>query len=273
MLIASTLALFVTLTSSGCSHSENHYLGLLGRSTTGRLNIGITFDQPGLGQRLADDTVRGFDVDVAKYIANELNVPEQSITWKQVLLANREGAIERGEVDFVAAAYSITPSRQQRVAFAGPYYIAGQDLLVRQDEKSINGPGDLASRRLCSVTGTTSSELLRRQYASTVRLVEFPRFDLCVTALLNSQVDAVTTDDLILAGYSAKNPELLRLVGQKFSVERYGIGLRKDDADGRRRVNEAIQKMIASGAWKAALSKNFPDPDFTPSPPPLAGRN
>ncbi|MET9631656.1 glutamate ABC transporter substrate-binding protein [Lentzea sp. NPDC006480] len=238
----------------------------------GHLSVGITFDQPGVGQRLADDTVRGFDVDVAKYIAQQFKVPEKSITWKQVLLADREAAIERGEVDFVVASYSITAERQQRVAFAGPYYIAGQDLLVRQEETSISGPSDLSSKRLCSVTGTTSSERVRQQYAASVQLVEYVRFDLCVTALLNNEVDAVTTDDLILAGYSAKNPELLRLVGRKFSEERYGIGLGKNDDEGRRSINDAIEKMITSGAWKAALNRNFPDPDFEPGPPPTVGQ-
>ncbi|MFS8105001.1 glutamate ABC transporter substrate-binding protein [Lentzea alba] len=254
-----------------CGHSDDVSLALT-HSASGRLSIGIAFDQPGLGHRPADDTVRGFDVDVAKYIAQQLNVPENGITWKQVLLADREIAIERGEVDFVAATYSITSQRQQRVTFAGPYYVAGQDLLVRQQEVSIKGPSDLNSRRLCSVTGTTSSQRVRQQYAATVQLVEYSRFDLCVTALLNAEVDAVTTDDLILAGYSAKNPELLKLVERTFSEERYGIGLKKGDDKGRRRINEAIKQMITSGEWNAALTRNFPDPDFRPTPPPTVGQ-
>jgi glutamate transport system substrate-binding protein len=245
---------------------------MLEHSAAGHLSIGIAFDQPGLGQRLPDDTVRGFDVDVAKYIAQQLKVQENAISWKEVHLADRETAIERGDVDFIAAAYSITAQRQQQVAFAGPYYVAAQDLLVRLNEKSINGPSELTARRLCTVTGTTSAERVRQQYAATVQLVEYPQFNTCITALLDSQVDAVTTDDMILAGYSAKNPELWRLVGRKFGEDRYGIGLRKSDDEGRRRINEAIQQMISSGAWKAALARNFPNPEFQPSPPPLVGQ-
>ncbi|MFD9698105.1 glutamate ABC transporter substrate-binding protein [Lentzea sp. NPDC059081] len=263
--------MFAVFTITGCGNEVNHS-PIMEHSADSHLSVGITFDQPGVGQRLADDTVRGFDVDVAKYIAQQLKVPENAIVWKQVSLADREVAIERGEVDFIAAAYSITAKRQERVAFAGPYYIATQDLLVRQEEKSIHGPSDLASRRLCSVKGTTSAERVRQQYASKVELIEYPQFDMCVTALLAAQVDAVTTDDLILAGYLAKNPELLRLVGSKFGEERYGIGLRKGDEEGRRRVNEAIQLMISSGAWKAALGRNFPDQEFQPSPPPVVGQ-
>ncbi|MFD4637074.1 glutamate ABC transporter substrate-binding protein [Lentzea sp. NPDC058436] len=246
---------------------------VLSTSAEAHLTIGVTFDQPGLGQRLPDGSVRGFDVDVAKYVAQELRVPADGITWKQVLLADRESAITRGEVQLVVASYSITEERQQHVSFAGPYYTAGQDLLVRESEKTINGPSDLGDRRLCTVQGTTSSERVRQHHAATVRLVEYARFDMCVNALLAMQVDAVTTDDLILAGYAAKNPELLRLVGRRFSEERYGIGLRKGDDEGRQRVDEALAKMIASGAWAAALKRNFPDSEFLPAPAPHVGEN
>ena len=261
-----------TANASGCSQSGDELSAVLEHGAQRHLAIGITFDQPGLGQRLPDNTVRGFDVDVARYIARELNVPAEHITWKQVLLADRETAIEQGEVDFIAAAYSITERRQQRVSFAGPYYTARQDLLVRQNETTINGPGDLGHRRLCSVAGTTSSDRVRLHHASTVELVEYARFELCIAALLNAEVDAVTTDDLILAGYSAKNPELLRLVGQTFGEEYYGIGLKKGDDAGRGRIDEAIQKMIISGEWAASLRRNFPDPTFRPSPPPSVGK-
>ncbi|MET8765266.1 glutamate ABC transporter substrate-binding protein [Lentzea sp. NPDC004782] len=268
---ASAIFLLAIFALTGCGQQKGRS-EVLNHSTEGHLSIGITYDQPGLGQHLADDTVRGFDVDVAKYIAQRLNVPENGISWKQVPLADREIAIERGEVDFIAAAYSITAQRQQRVTFAGPYYIAAQDLLVREDEKSINGPGELTGRRLCSVKGTTSAERVRQQYAANVQLVEYPQFDRCITALLAAQVDAVTTDDVILAGYLAKNPELLRLVGRKFGEERYGIGLRKGDDEGRTRINAAIQQMISSGAWNAALTRNFPSPEFQPNPPPQVGQ-
>ncbi|MER5264392.1 glutamate ABC transporter substrate-binding protein [Actinosynnema sp. NPDC002837] len=241
---------------------------LAGKADDGELTIGIRFDQPGLGQRRLDGKFVGFDVDVAKYVAAQLGVDESGITWREARSADREKLIENGEVDFVVATYSITDKRKEHVSFAGPYFETGQGVLVRFSDDEISGPETLNGKKLCSVTGSTSAQKVKEQFAQDVQLVEYGQYSDCVVALLAANVDAVTTDEVILAGYVAENPELLKLVGTPFTTERYGIGLAKDDTKGRSDVSAAIEKMVGSGEWRSALERNIGQADVQlPEPP------
>ncbi|MEU4802349.1 glutamate ABC transporter substrate-binding protein [Actinosynnema sp. NPDC023587] len=228
-----------------------------GKAEDGGLTIGIRFDQPGMAQRRLDGKYVGFDVDVAKYVAQQFGVPEAGITWKEARSADREKLIAAGEVDFVVATYSITDRRKEQVAFAGPYFQTGQGLLVRYTDGDITGPEALNGKKLCSVTASTSAQKVKSEFAQGVQLVEYGQYSDCVTGLLAGNVDAVTTDQAILAGYVAENPELLKLVGQPFTTEKYGVGLAKSDARGRSDVSAAIERMVASGEWRLALERNI----------------
>lgn len=262
-------AAVLLVTMAACSQNAGPSDSLVARAvSSNRLTIGIRYDQPGLSQRTIDGRFVGFDIDVAKYVANELGVDEDHITWHESSPSSRETDITAGITDLVVATYSITEKRKQVVAFAGPYFEIGQDLLVRLRSTDITGPESLNGRKLCSVGGTTSAEQVRDKFAQAVQLIEYPRYPDCVTALLAGQVDAVTTDDVILAGYVAQNPELLRVVGKPFSAEKYGVGLRKGDSEGRKAVARAIQKMISSGAWLESLNRNIgPSGYRIPAPP------
>lgn len=143
----------------------------------------------------------GFDVDVAKYVAKKLGYSEDQIIWKEAPSKQREAMIQNGDVDMILATYSITDERKKAVSFAGPYFVAGQDLLVRKDDNSINGPEDLNGKRLCSVTGSTSAATVKEKFASEVQLMEQPGYAECATALFSGIVDAVTTDDIILPAW------------------------------------------------------------------------
>nr|WP_106182356.1 glutamate ABC transporter substrate-binding protein [Prauserella shujinwangii] len=240
---------------------------------TGTLTIGIRFDQPGLSERTIDGRFVGFDVDVAEFVADELGVAADDITWRETTPAQRESDLSSGAVDLVVAAYSITEERKETVSFAGPYFVTGQDLLVRASATEIDGPEALSGKRLCSVTGSTSAAQVKERFARTLELVEYPRNSDCVTALLAGQVDAVTTDAAILAGFAAQNPELLRLVGEPFSTERYGVGLRKGDTDGQAAVAAAIERMIESGRWRESLERNLGPSGYPlPEPPEVTER-
>ena len=141
----------------------------------------------------------------------------------------------------VVATYSITDARKEKVSFAGPYFIAGQDLLVRADDTSITGPDTLEGKKLCSVTGSTSAQKVKDTYPG-VQLQEFATYSECLPALANKGVDALTTDDTILAGF-ASQPEYagkFKVVGKPFSEENYGIGLKKGDTATCEKVNAAI---------------------------------
>ena len=232
--------------------------------------IGTKFDQPGLGMKNPDGTMSGFDVDVATYVAGELGYAPDKIEWKEAPSAQRENLIQNGQVSFIAATYSITDSRKEKVAFAGPYLITGQSLLVRSDSNDITGASSLQNNKiLCSVSGSTPAQKIKDEYPG-VQLQQYDTYSACVEALKNGAVDAVTTDEVILAGYAAQSPGAFKIVGEPFSEERYGIGLKKDDTEMRTKINDAIKKMEDSGAWKEAFDKNLGPAGITaPTPPPL----
>jgi glutamate transport system substrate-binding protein len=219
----------------------------------GSLIVGIKFDQPGLGLRNPDGSFSGFDVEVAKYVAGKLGVDEANIEFKESPSAQRETLIQNGEVDYIVATYSITDTRKEKVGFAGPYFVAGQSLLVKQDNTDITGPDSLEGKKLCSVTGSTPAQNIADEYPG-VQLQPFDTYSACVEALRNGTVDAVTTDDIILAGYAAQSPGQFKVVGEPFTTENYGIGLNKDDTDGRNKINDAIEEMVTSGAWEQAFN-------------------
>ena len=241
---------------------------LMTNAGDGKLTVGIKFDQPGLGLKNPDGSFTGFDVEVAKYVANELGVDPATIEFKESKSAEREGLIERGEVDYIVATYSITDARKEKVNFAGPYFIAAQDLLVKADNTDITGPEAMTGKILCSVTGSTSAQKVKDTYAADVALQEYGTYTECVEALRSGAVDAVTTDNVILAGYAAQYPGELKVVGNGFSTENYGIGLKKGDTEGTAAINAAIANMIADGSWKTALESTVGPSGFTiPAPP------
>ncbi|MGI5995888.1 glutamate ABC transporter substrate-binding protein [Saccharomonospora viridis] len=258
---------------AACSATEAAPDSIVTRaSDTGSLTIGIGVDQPGLAERTMDGNVVGFDADVARFVAAELGVPEGNITWKETLASEREKALASGEVDLVVAAYSVTERRQREVSFAGPYLEVGQDLLIHRNSTHLTDPAALAGHTVCSPTGSTSAAHVRKRFGDAVRLVEYPRVSECVTALLAQRVDAVATDDAILAGYVAENPELLRLAGHRWAVENYGIGLPKNDRDGQAAVNDAIRTMIDSGSWRASLERHLAPSGIEVYDPPEVGK-
>jgi glutamate transport system substrate-binding protein len=246
--------------------------GVVGKAASDKkLTIGIKFDQPGLGLKTPDGSYAGFDVSVATYVAGKLGVPESGITFVEAKSANRENLLKTSQVDLIFATYSITAKRQAEVDFGGPYFIAHQDLLVRSDETAITGPESLSGgKKLCSVTGSTSAQKIKDTYAKDVQLQEYSKYSDCVSALVSKAVDAVTTDDVILAGYAAQtqNKGKVKVVGKGFSDEKYGVGIKKGDTAGVTAINAALTAMISDGSWKKALEDTVGPSGYTiPSPP------
>ena len=239
---------------------------------SGTLTVGIKYDQPGLGQK-EGETFKGLDVDVARYVAKELGYADDKIEFKETPSAQRETAIQGGQVALIFATYSITDARKEKVSFAGPYFVAGQDLLVRADNTDITGPETMNGKTLCSVTGSTPAENIKKTYATTVKLFEQDTYSKCVEALNGGSVDAVTTDNVILAGFAAQ-PQYkgkLKVVGKPFSTEKYGVGLKKGDTAMCEKVNTALQKMVSDGSWQKAIDDNVGPSGFkvdtTTNPP------
>lgn len=264
-------ALAVAVAATGCGGGGSKTA--VENAADGKLTIGVKFDQPGLSLRNKDGSFSGFDIDVAKYVAGKLGVAEDKITFKEAPSAQRETLIQNRQVDFVVGTYSITDQRKEKVDFAGPYYLAGQGLLIRADNTSITGPESLnGGKKLCSVRGSTPAQNIQKNYANDVQLQEYDTYSLCVEALKAGAVDALTTDDIILAGFAAQNPGQLKLAGKPFTTEKYGIGVKKGDTESRGKINDAIEAMINDGAWKASLDKNFGSTGFQPSAPPQVDR-
>lgn len=265
---AAVLALAITATACGSDDKDSS-------SSSGggdkKITIGIKFDQPGIGQKTPQG-YSGFDVDVATYVAKQLGYKADQIEWKESKSADRETMLQRGDVDFIAASYSITPERQAKVDFAGPYLLAHQDVLLRANDNSIKSPSDLNSKKLCSVTGSTSAQNVKDKLAPKANLQKYPTYSACLNGLQNKAIDALTTDDSILAGYAAQAnfKGKLKLGGFKMTNENYGIGVKKG-SDLKAKINTALEKMVSDGAWKTAVEKNFGPANYKNEPAPKIG--
>jgi len=267
--LVATLVLAVTACGGKSQQSANGSDSLVDRAKAdNKLTVGIKFDQPGLGLKTADGYA-GFDVDVAKYVAKKMGVDEKNIVFKQAPSAQREDLIAQGDVDLVIATYTINDSRKKKVSFAGPYFVAGQDLLVKSDNTSITGPDTLNGKKLCSVSGSTSAQTIQTKYAKEVSLQQYGGYSECITGLLGGTIDAITTDNIILEGYAAANAGKLKVVGKPFTSEPYGIGFKKGDTKTQQALDTYIQEMETDGSWQAALLKNFGSDYKVPVEPPI----
>ncbi len=219
--------------------------------SAGKVVVGVKADQPNLGYRDADGSRCGFDIEIAELVASKLGVDPAKIEYKEIPSTNRETAIKGGEIDYYVGTYSITDKRKNDVGFAGPYFIAGQDLLVRKDEGGITGKDSLQGKKVCSATGSTPLQTVRAQkLTDDTNISEFKTYSECVSQLLDKKVDAVTTDDAILKGYAAQSPSKLKVVGKPFTTEKYGIGVNKDDTAFRNAVDDILEAAGKDGTWK-----------------------
>jgi glutamate transport system substrate-binding protein len=231
----------------------------------GKIIIGVKYDQPGIGFKGAtDDMPTGIDPEMGKILAASLGIEPDKITWKETISDNREPFLQKGEVDLVIASYSITDDRRKVVGQAGPYYVTGQQLLVKKgsDIKSVD---DLKGKEVCSVTGSTSLDNVEAKGA---KPRGFDTYSECRDQVLNGSIDSMTTDGAILLGYAAENPEELEVVGDAFSEERYGIGYSKDSPEMCQWITDTIKKAQDDGTWaeafEATLGKSGVE---TPEPP------
>ncbi|GGP40782.1 glutamate ABC transporter substrate-binding protein [Saccharothrix coeruleofusca] len=218
----------------------------------GKVVIGVKEDQPGLGIKDATtNKYSGFDVEIARLVAAKLGFGEDKIEYKAIASAGREQALINGDVDYYVGTYTINAGRKEKVGFAGPYYTAGQDLLVRKDDTSITGKDTLKGKKVCSATGSTPIKRIKDEnLTEPENIIEFQNYSQCVAKLAEGAVDAVTTDDAILKGYAALESDKFRVVEKPFSVEPYGIGLPKDDKALRDKVNDILDEAISGGKWQ-----------------------
>lgn len=218
---------------------------------SGSITIGVKYDQPGIGFKgAADDMPKGFDPEMAKILAADLGIAPEDITWKETISDNREPFLESGEVDLVLASYSITEDRRKVVGQAGPYYVTGQQFLVKKGGADIDNLDDVKGMEVCSVTGSTSLENAEGVGA---KPRGFDTYSECVDQVLSGTVDAMTTDGAILLGYAAENPDELEVVVEPFSEERYGVGYSKDYPEMCEWITGVIEESYENGKWEEAF--------------------
>ncbi|WP_370942990.1 glutamate ABC transporter substrate-binding protein [Amycolatopsis sp. cg5] len=217
-----------------------------------KITIGVKDDQPGLGKKDATTgQYSGFDIEIARMVAASLGFGKDQIEYKAIPSANREQAITNGDVAYYVGTYTINDKRKAQISFAGPYFQAGQDLLIRADDTSITSKDTLKGKKVCSVTGSTPIQNVRTQkLTEDANIVEFQGYSQCVDKLLTKDVDAVTTDDAILKGFAAQDKSAMKVIGQPFTKEPYGIGLGHDDKALRDKINDTLQKALDDGTWQ-----------------------
>ena len=223
----------------------------------GKITVGTKFDQPLFGNKGLSGEPEGFDVEIAKIIAAKLGIAEDDITFVESVSKNREPFLQQGKVDMVIATYTMNDKRDMVVDFAGPYFQAGQDILVAKgNPKGITGPEALKGKKTCSVSGSTPAETVQTKYGlTTADLTLFDTYTKCRDALANGQVDAVTTDNVILAGYVEAAPDKFELLGKPFTEEPYGIGIPEGQEEFCDFINETLAEAADDGSYAEAFEK------------------
>jgi glutamate transport system substrate-binding protein len=268
-LAAVLLATALTVATAGCGEDDKASSTLDKAKKAKKLTVGTKFDQPGFGQKNpSTGKVEGFDVEIAKIIAKKMGIAEDKVEFVEAVSANREPFIQQNKVDLVVATYTINDKRKEIISFAGPYYLAGQDIMVKMgNPKAIKAVADLNGKRVCSVTGSTSEKNLKEK-APQAKLTLFKTYSECAEDLRNDKVDAVSTDNVILIGLINASPSDFELVGDKFTDEPYGIGVKKDDTTFRNFINDTLEEAYKNGEWaKAYTSTVGKFIKETPTPP------
>jgi glutamate transport system substrate-binding protein len=278
-LMISALAVTAAMTLAGCTDSQAPTPGtevdeeisfdagttMAELNEAGTITIGTKFDQPLFGLAGPDGTPEGFDIEIGKLIAAKLGISAENIEWKESVSANREPFIQSGDVDIVIATYTINDDRKKVVSFAGPYYEAGQDILVAAgNPEGITGPEDLDGKDVCTVTGSTSEENILEYGAKVLPAAGYAE---CLEPLRNGAVVAVTTDNVILAGLADQSDGEFEVVNNPFTAEPYGIGLALDDTEFRDFINDVLEESYEDGTWDAAWEATAGKVLDLPTPP------
>jgi glutamate transport system substrate-binding protein len=239
----------------------------------GKLVVGTKFDQPLFGlKNPTTGKVEGFDVEIANLMAKGIfgdNI-EGKVEFIEAVSKNREPYIQEGKVDIVVATYTINDTRKQVVDFAGPYFVAHQDIMVKKDDTTIKGVDDLNGKKVCSAQGSTSIKNVQAKAPQADTSITFDVYSKCAEALGDGRIQAVTTDNVILGGLVADSQGKYKLVNAPFTDEPYGIGLKKGATDFRNFLNDRLEAIYKDGSWKKAFETTTSAGGLpVPEPPPV----
>lgn len=233
----------------------------------GKLIVGVDQNQYLFGYRNPfTGDLEGFDVDIARQIAQAIFGDRDRIQFRVVSGGEREKVLQSGDVDIVVRTYSITCDRKSKVAFSTTYFYADQRILVLKGS-GIDSIADLSGKKACAVEGTTSAaKLLALESKPTV--LGAPTWTDCLVMLQQGQIDAIGTDGVVLAGLAAQDPNTT-ILGPSISREPYGVGIKKENEDLVRFVNGVLDRMRTDGTWEALyapLARSFGPSPGPPEP-------
>ncbi len=291
LLMGSSIALALSLAVAGCSSKDDDDTkttaadesiaaptfpagsSLEAIQKKGRITVGVKFDQNGFGlKNPTTGKVEGFDVEIADLMAQGIfggtkAEAANKVDFVESVSKNREPFIQDGKVDIVVATYTINDTRKQVIDFAGPYYVAHGDIMVKNDNTTIKSVTDLNGKNVCAVQGSTYPATLKTK-APQATVTQFDTYALCTEALRDGRVEAVTTDNVILAGIVQANAGAFKLVNTAYTDEPYGIGLKKGDDTLRSFINDRLDTIYGNGQWKKAYEDTLGKIGLsTPEPP------
>jgi len=231
----------------------------------GRLIVGVDQNTYFFGSRNpATGQPEGFDIDLAREIARHIFGDPNRIQFRVVDASQRESFLQSGLVDLVVRTYTITCARKESVDFSTVYYYAHQKILAAKGS-GIHSAADLSGKRVCAVSGTTS---LSRLFALEPRpkLLGVSTWTDCLVLLQQGQVDAISTDDVVLRGLARQDPTV-EVVGPDMSVEPYGVGVKKENSDLVQFVNGVLEQMRNDGTWERLYDAHLRSLGPSPGPP------
>ena len=231
----------------------------------GRLIVGLDIGSNLLSFRdpITGD-ITGFDVDIAGEVARDIFGSPSRVEYRILSSAERIKALQDNDVDIVVKTMSITCERRNNVAFSTVYLLANQRILAPRNSP-ISQASDLSGKRVCAARGSTSITRLQRIAPAPI-IVSVVTWADCLVALQQRQVDAVSTDDAILAGLVVQDP-FLHITGPNLNAEPYGVGINKENTGLVRFVNGTLERIRRDGTWSTLYRKWLTVLGPTPAPP------
>jgi glutamate transport system substrate-binding protein len=237
--------------------------------SAGAMTIGTRFHQPLFSDVGKGKTPTGFDVEIATLIASKLGIAKDKITWVESTSSTRNALVTDGKVDLIVAGDPIDDASKEKVAFAGPYFYAGQDLLVAAgNPEGIHGPEDLRKKTVCATAKSTAARVIARYGPKVVTASSTGK---CLDSLIQKKAVAVTGAVVTLAAIVAANTKKVEVLGNPFTSAPRGIVLAVDDDEFRSFVNDVLEQAFDDGTWNklwAATAGTV----LGPSHPPILDR-
>lgn len=245
------LGLITVLLAAGCGGQETTTWEQI--KEEGELVVGMSADYKPFEYHDEDDKIVGFDVDVARAIADELGV---ELKLKDTAFDGIIPGLKSEKYDMIMSAMTITEKRKKAVDFTNSYFDAGQVIAVNKDNNQIKGPEDLEGKVVGVQLGTTGDLKVSEDIEGIKEVKRYKKIPQAYIDLQNERLDAVVNDYPVTARYIQKNPEV-KIVGEPFTSEKYGIAVRKGDDELLTKVNEALKEVKEDGTYDEVKNKWF----------------